>query len=62
MAATIIQIRCRNLVIQETPGRAVVDDPARIFVCQIIGTIKSQGRGNGKQSGYVAGMLSISGS
>jgi hypothetical protein len=59
MAATIIQIMCRNLVMQGTPGSAVVEIRG---AHHRFATIKSQGRRNGKQSGYVAGMLSISGS
>jgi hypothetical protein len=44
---------------QGTPGSAIVEIRG---AHHRFATIKSQGRRNGKQSGYVAGMLSISGS
>src|ERR1700704_5001050 len=48
-AAIAIQIRCRNFVI----------DALLAGVCQITDSIKSQGRRDGKQSGYLAGIFVV---
>src|ERR1700686_3351970 len=54
MAAIAVQIRCLVLIMQTSfCWRQLVG------VCQIAGTIKSHGRPNGKQSGYVAGIVPI---